>query len=198
MQAVAIAFGANYEVLFCCLPGFKANGRCVKVDIMILLIACGLLGPLGEHLADQLHPGHAALCSFGHEDAKMERTQGFAPSDFSDKVEADITDIRALVVRALQERISYRKKYRRHTRGFMEIHGRARRLALGFVEVCSGQMKFQKLSFPLSAVCDQRTSSLPHLDHRNYLRFRAQAQPTTLERPQPPVLRYRPVTIIMS
>ena len=55
----------------------------------------------------------------------------------------------------------------------MEIHGRARRLALGFVEVCSGQMKFQKLSFPLSAVYDQRTSSLPHLDHRNYLRFRA-------------------------
>ena len=55
----------------------------------------------------------------------------------------------------------------------MKIHGRARRLALGFIEVCSGQMKFQKLSFPLSAVCDQRTSSLPHLDHRNYLRFRA-------------------------
>ena len=54
-----------------------------------------------------------------------------------------------------------------------KFHGRARRLALGFVEVCSGQMKFQKLSFPLSAVCDQRTSSLPHLDHRNYLRFRA-------------------------
>ena len=80
----------------------------------------------------------------------------------------------------------------------MEIHGRARRLALCFVEVCSGQMKFQKPSFPLSAVCDQRTSSLPHLDHRNYLRFRARAQPTTLERPQPPVLRYRPVTIIMS
>ena len=62
MQAVAIAFGANYEVLFCCLPGFKANGRRVKVDIMILLIACGLLGPLGGHLADQLYPGHAALC----------------------------------------------------------------------------------------------------------------------------------------
>jgi hypothetical protein len=38
-----------------------------------------------------------------------------APSDFSDKVEADITDIRALVVRALRERVSYRKKYRRHT-----------------------------------------------------------------------------------
>ena len=35
MQAVAIAFGANYEVLFCCLPGFKANGCRVKVDIMI-------------------------------------------------------------------------------------------------------------------------------------------------------------------
>jgi hypothetical protein len=32
----------------------------------------------------------------------MERTQGFAPSDFSDNVEADITDIRAVVVRALR------------------------------------------------------------------------------------------------
>ena len=83
----------------------------------------------------------------------------------------------------------------------MEIHGRARRLALGFVEVCSGQMKFQKLSFPLSAVCDQRTSSLVSLTSTTATTFAfaldSLAQPTTLERPQPPVLRYRPVMIIM-
>ena len=94
----------------------------------------------------------------------MERTQGFAPSDFSDNVEADITDIRALVVRALWERISYRKKYRRHTRGFMALRADLPEVSSRFVA---------GLSFPLSAVCDQRTSSLPHLDHRNYLRFRA-------------------------
>jgi hypothetical protein len=100
----------------------------------------------------------------------MKGSQGFAPFDFSDNVEADVTDIRALVVRALWERISYRKNCCRHIRGIM---ARACRLDLGFVEVCDEQMKFQKFSFSLSAVCDQRISSLPHLDHRNYLRFRA-------------------------
>ena len=67
-------------------------------------------------------------------------------SDFRAKVEADVTDIRALLARARWQRISYRKERRCHRRGFM---ARAHRLAVSFVEACGGQTKFQELGFPM-------------------------------------------------
>jgi hypothetical protein len=66
----------------------------------------------------------------------MERSHSFAASDFRDKVAADATDIRVLLVRS-------------------RIHGyswRAHRLVLCFVKVCEGQTNFQKLGFVMRAV----------------------------------------------
>jgi hypothetical protein len=97
--------------------------------------------------------------------------------DFQNKVEAGVTDIRALLIQARLRRISYRKEYRRHTRGFMS---RAQRLALG----SSGHAANRETRF--SHVGCARVSAtsaspaLPHLDHRHHLQFRArQPGPTT-------------------
>jgi hypothetical protein len=135
-------------VLYCCLPGFRKGGRRVKVDILVplrprlwipkilsedtLLINNIPVMPLFDLLVMKMQ---------GWRDHRASRRE-----DFLAKVEADVSDVRALLVQARLRRISYRKEYRCHTRGFMD---RARRLALGFMEVCGGQTKFQALGFPM-------------------------------------------------
>jgi hypothetical protein len=135
-------------VLFCRLPGFRRERRRVKVDILIpltprlwipkvlsedtWLIKNIPVMPLFDLLVMKIQ---------GWRDHRASRRE-----DFLAKVEADVTDIRALLVQARLRRISYRKEYRCHTRGFMN---RAQRLALGFVEVCGRQTKFQALGFPM-------------------------------------------------
>lgn len=140
--------GAKYKVLFCRLPGFKREGRYVKVDILIplkprlwmpkvlsedtWLIKDIPVMPLFDLLVMKMQ---------GWRDHRSSRR-----SDFRAKVEADVTDIRALLARARFQKVSYQKEYSHHTRGFM---ARARRLALGFVEACGDQTKFQELGFPM-------------------------------------------------
>jgi hypothetical protein len=135
-------------VLFCRLPGFKRKRRRVKVDILIPLTP-RLWIPKVLSEDTWLINGIPVMPLF---DLLVMKMQGWRNhrasrrSDFRAKVEADVTDIRALLVQARLEGISYGKEYPHHTRGFM---ARACRLALGFVEVCGGQTKFQKLGFPM-------------------------------------------------
>jgi hypothetical protein len=67
--------------------------------------------------------------------------------DFHAKIEADISDIRALLDQGLVQGVSYQDEKRHHERGFMS---RAYRLALSFVEVCGELAKFQALGFPVN------------------------------------------------
>ena len=66
--------------------------------------------------------------------------------DFRAKVEADISDIRALLDQGLAQEMSYQDEKRHYTRGFM---ARARRLAHSFIEICGERARFQALSFPV-------------------------------------------------
>jgi hypothetical protein len=135
-------------VLFCRLPGFKKEGRRVKVDILVpLKPRLWIPKVLSEDI--WLINNIPVMPLF---DLLILKMQGWRDhrasrrSDFLAKVEADVTDIRALLVQAGWQRISYRKEYRHHTRGFM---GRARGLAIGFVEACGGRAKIQALGFPV-------------------------------------------------
>lgn len=66
--------------------------------------------------------------------------------DFLAKEGVDISDVRALLDKALVERMSYQDEKRHHGRSFMS---RTLRLALSFVEICGNRSKFQALGFPV-------------------------------------------------
>ncbi len=133
-------------MLFCRLPGFRREGRRVKVDILIPLKA-----PLWipKVLSEDIYhiENTPVMPLFDLLVMKMQGWRDHRTSrrlDFRAKVGADVTDVRALLVQAKLERISYRKEYRRHTRNFMR---RARRLAFLFVGACGGKEAFQALGF---------------------------------------------------
>ncbi len=135
-------------MLFCRLPGFKREARRVKVDILVPLKP-RLWIPKVLSEDTWLFKDIPVMPLF---DLVVMKMQGWRDhrasrrSDFRAKVGADVTDIRALLVRARFHKIHYRKEYRHHTRGFM---GRARRLALLFVEECGEGEVFQALGFPM-------------------------------------------------
>ena len=140
--------GANYKVLFCRLPGFKRERRRVKVDVLIPLKP-RLWIPRVPSDDTRLIKNIPVMPLFDLLDMKVQGWRDHRTSrrsDFRAKVGADVTDNRALLVRARSQRISYRKEYRHHTRGFM---ARARKLALAFVEACGGRTKFEELCFPM-------------------------------------------------
>ncbi|KAH9961758.1 hypothetical protein BC827DRAFT_1131405 [Russula dissimulans] len=120
---------ATYKKLWCRLPGWEAyHRRRVKVDVLIahasrlwipqvpspdaVLINNIPVSPLFDLLVIKIQ---------GFRDHAKSRR-----SDFQAKVEADITDIRALLDRAMMEEISYQNEKHHHTRNFMN---RARKLA---------------------------------------------------------------------
>jgi hypothetical protein len=152
MQTVAITSGPRKsppQINRCSTAVFLASvgrGTVSKVDILIPLTPpVDSKGPLRT-------PGSSRTFQSCHSSTFCMKMQGWRDhrasrrSDFRAKVGADVTDVCALLVRARWERISYRKEYRHHTRGFMS---RARRLALGFVGACGGQRKVQELGFPM-------------------------------------------------
>jgi hypothetical protein len=137
--------GANYKVLYCRLPGYKTDGRRVKVDIMIPLRP-RLWIPRVLWEDTWLINDIPVMPLFDLLVMKMQGWRDHRASRRDAKMKADVTDIRALLVQASREGISYREEYRRHTRGFM---ARARKLSLGFVEACGERTKFQELGFPM-------------------------------------------------
>ena len=135
-------------MLYCRLPGWRKERRRVKVDILLPLkpklwiprvlsrdayLFKGIpVTPLFDLLVIKMHGWKAHRASL--------RT------DFRAKVGADISDIRALLDRALVEEIIYQNEKLHHGRSFMN---RAVRLALSFVENCGHRPKFLALGFPV-------------------------------------------------
>jgi hypothetical protein len=135
-------------LLFCRLPGWRTDQRRVKVDI-VLAQEARLWIPRVPSRETFLINGIRVTPLFDLFVIKMQGWRDHRASGherFRAKVGADISDVRALLDRAVVEGVSYQDEKRRHARGFME---RARRLALGFVEFCGGQAKFQALGFPM-------------------------------------------------
>jgi hypothetical protein len=139
---------ANYQVLFCRLPGYMTEGRRVKVDILVP-VTPPLYIPRVFWEDTSMINDIPVMPLFDLLVMKMQGWRDHSAShrgDSFDKMTADVTDIYALLARARWEGISYVEEYHRHTRRFM---ARARRLALGFVEGCGGQTKFKELGFPM-------------------------------------------------
>jgi hypothetical protein len=135
-------------VLFCRLPGYRKERRRVKVDILVPLKP-RLWIPKILSEDTRLINNIPVMPLFDLLVMKMQGWRDHRASRREDspaKVKADVTDIHALLVQARLRRISYRDEYRFHTRGFMN---RARRLALGFMEICGGEREFQTLGFPM-------------------------------------------------
>jgi hypothetical protein len=133
-------------VLYCRLPGWWTENRCVKNDILVppalgiprifssnvIVINDIPVMPLFDLLVMKLQ---------GWQDHDNSRRP-----DFRAKVGADVTDIRALLNRALLERIWYPTEKGRHSREFIE---RARSLGFSFIQRHGGREKFQNLGFPV-------------------------------------------------
>jgi hypothetical protein len=135
-------------VLFCRLRGWKSDWRRVKVDILLPVIP-RLRIPRVLSRDTYVFDGITVTPLFdllvikmqGWKDHRASRHQHFRA-----KVEADISDIRALLDQGLVQEMSYQDEKRHHTWYFM---ARARRLALGFIEMCGERTKFQALGFPV-------------------------------------------------
>jgi hypothetical protein len=133
-------------VLFCRLPGWWIENRRVKVDILVpptlripRIFASNIV------LIDDIPvmPIFALLVM------KVQGWQDHSTSsrqDFRDKVGADVTDIRALLNRAISERIWYPREKGHYSRKFMSW---ARGLVFDFIQSRGGREKFQNLGFPV-------------------------------------------------
>ncbi|KAI0291365.1 hypothetical protein B0F90DRAFT_1777821 [Multifurca ochricompacta] len=137
---------AEYQILYCRLPGWATGRRCVKVDILI---------PPTLHLPEILSNRIILIDDIPVMplfDLLVMKLQGWrdhinsSRPDFRAKLPNDVFDVRALLDRAVAERIWYPKEKRRHTREFME---RATRLALGFIPRHGGRAKFLTLGFQI-------------------------------------------------
>jgi len=138
--------GATYKVLFCRLPGWRSNWRHVKVDIL-LPVRPRLWVPRVLSRDTYVFNGIMVTPLFDLLVIKMQGWRDHRASrraDFRAKVEADISDIRALLDQGLVQEMSYQDEKRHHTQGFM---ARAHRLALSFIEMCGERTKFQALGF---------------------------------------------------
>lgn len=139
---------ATYKLLFCRLPGWRSSWRHVKVDILLPVLPRLWIPRVLSH-DTYIFGGITVSPLFDLLVIKMQGYRHHRASrrlDFLAKVEADISDIRALLDQGLVQRMSYHDEKRHHTRGFM---ARAHRLALGFIEMCGMRAKFQALGFPV-------------------------------------------------
>jgi len=138
---------ANHKVLYCRLPGWSIEGRCVKIDILVppTLLEIPRIFSSNAFLIDDI----PVMPLF---DLLVMKVQGWRDHntslrpDFGAKVGADVADVRALLNRAISERIWYPREKGHHPREFMD---RARSLAFGFIQSNGGREKFQTLGFPV-------------------------------------------------
>lgn len=140
--------GATYRVLYCRLPGWRTERRRVKVDILVPPTPNLGIPRVLSHDAFVIN-GIPVMPLFDLLVLKMQGRRDHSASrrpDFRAKVPGDISDVRALLDQAMVEEVSYRTERRRHTRNFMK---RARKLALGFIEIYGELPKFRALGFPV-------------------------------------------------
>jgi hypothetical protein len=113
---------ATHEILFCRLPGWNAYGRSVKVDI---LVPPTLDFP---EIDSSETPTISRIPVLPLFDLLIMKTQGWwhhrtsNRKDFREKVGPDVTDIDALLDRAVEEMISYQDECEayRHTSEFLD------------------------------------------------------------------------------
>jgi hypothetical protein len=137
---------ATYQVLYCRLPGWWTENRCVKIDILVPP-ALGIPRILSSNTV--VIGGIPVMPLF---DLLVMKIQGWQDHDnsrrpdFRAKVGVDVTDIRALLNRALSEHIWYPTEKGRHSDKFID---RARTLSFKFIKRHGGSEIFQKLGFPV-------------------------------------------------
>jgi hypothetical protein len=140
--------GAKYRVLYCRLPGWTTERRRVKVDILVPPTPnLGIPRVLSQDAV--IINGIPVMPIFDLLVLKMQGRRDHNDSrrpDFRAKVPGDISDVRALLNQAKVEEVSYRTERYIHTRKFMK---RARKLALGFIEICGERANFRALGFPV-------------------------------------------------
>ena len=139
---------ADYEVLFCRLPGWRSRRRCVKVDILVPPSDLGLPEILASHTPFinniPVMPLFALL---------VMKTQGWWDhrvsfrEDFRAKEDGDVDDVDALLDRAADEDVDYEEERGRYTSEYMDkalLHARR------FVSVLRGRReKWKAIGFPL-------------------------------------------------
>jgi hypothetical protein len=134
---------ATHRILYCRLPGWKTDRRCVKVDILVP----PTLG-LPEVLSSVLINGISVMPLF---DLLVMKTKGWwdhctSPRrDFRAKEPADVSDIYALLDCAKDENVSYRVEANRHQDAFMDL---ARVVSRKFVGAYGRSRQWKRLGFP--------------------------------------------------
>jgi len=139
---------ATYQILFCRLPGWKADRRCVKVDILVppTLELPQILS------SDIISINYISVMPLF--DLLVMKTRGWWDHYNSSrpgspaKERAEVSDIYALLDCAKGENVSYNDEaYEyRHQDGFMDL---ARDLSRRFVNVYGGYREWRNLGFPV-------------------------------------------------
>jgi hypothetical protein len=139
---------ATHRILYCRLPGWRTDGRCVKVDI---LVPPTLELPEIED-SERIHINHIPVMPIF--DLLVMKTKGWFDHhtsnrpDHRPKEDADVTDIIALLERAKEDGVSYHNEVyeARHSEDFMEF---AVGLVEVFVRVHGRHRKWRALDFPI-------------------------------------------------
>jgi hypothetical protein len=133
-------------VLYCRLARCWTVHRCVKIDI---LVPPNLEIPKILSSNAVLIDAIPVMPLFHLLVMKVKGWRDHSTSsrlDFRANVWADVGDIRALLNRAISERIWYPREKGCHSRKFMDL---ARSLVSGFIQRHGGREKFQSLGFPV-------------------------------------------------
>ena len=139
---------ATHKVLFCRLPGWRAYGRRVKVDILVS-------GTMGLPYVDSSYtPIIIHIPVMPLFDLLVMKTQGWDDhrksnrKDYRAKLDTDVTDVDALLDRAMDEGVSYDAESAafRHTSEFLR---RALTLARKFAHHHGRWEKWRTIDFPL-------------------------------------------------
>lgn len=138
--------GATHQILYCRLPGWRTDGRRVKVDILVPP-TLGL--PEVQHYDTVIINDIPVMPLF---DLLVMKTQGWWDhrtshrADFRAKQNDDVDDINALLDRADTENLSYDDEIYRHEQEFID---KALILVRRFVRVNSGRGQWRRLGFPV-------------------------------------------------
>jgi hypothetical protein len=138
--------GATHQILYCRLPGWWTNGRCVKVDILVP----PTLGLPEVQSYDTVIINDIPVMPLF--DLLVMKTQGWwdhriSPrADFQAKQNNDVDDINALLDCADTVNLSYDDEIYRHEQKFID---NALILVRRFVQVYRGRGQWRRLGFPV-------------------------------------------------
>jgi len=138
--------GATHQILYCRLPGWRTDGRRVKVDILVP----PTLGLPEVQFYDTVILNDIPVMPLF--DLLVMKTQGWwdhhiSPRpDFRAKQNDDVDDINALLDRADTENLSYDDEIYRHEQEFID---KALILVRRFVRVHRGRGQWRRLGFPV-------------------------------------------------